>query len=132
MAYVSEWELLSEATNRVMTTAGLSKDQAQIDICRAVADGAVRIRGKLMKHATKPTTSKAELLGTDFEIRSEIKPEDLGWERSCPVKPWIVRRGSFSPSGSLVSGMDQGLQGRRYERFVRHQRARRDRPTCLK
>jgi hypothetical protein len=47
MAYVAEWELLSEAANRVMTMTGLSKDQAQNDICRAIADGAVRIRGKL-------------------------------------------------------------------------------------
>jgi hypothetical protein len=32
----------------------------------------------------------------------------------------------FFATGMLASGMDQGLQGRRYERFVR------DHPTCLK
>jgi hypothetical protein len=97
MAYVSEWELLPDATNRVMATAGLSKDQAQIDICRAVADGAVRIRGKLRKHATRPTTSKAVLQGTDFQIPPEIKPSDLDWERSRPLKPWFVGRGTSNP-----------------------------------
>ena len=100
MAYVPEWELLPDATNRVMAAAaaGLSKDQAQIDICRAVADGAVRIRGKLKKQATRPTTSKEVLEGTDFQI-PDLKPADLDWNGSRPLKPWLVRRGTSAPPG---------------------------------
>ena len=44
-------------------------------------------------------TSNAVLEGKDFHIPTEIKPEDLNWETSCPVKPWIVRRGSYSIPG---------------------------------
>ena len=47
MAYVGEWERLSDAVVRVMEVTGLPKEEAQTDICRAVADGAVKIRAKL-------------------------------------------------------------------------------------
>ena len=47
MVYVDKWERLSEASTRVMETAGISKDEAQTDICRAIADGGIKIRCKL-------------------------------------------------------------------------------------
>jgi hypothetical protein len=98
-SYVSAWERLPDAIKRV-TAGGPAKDQAQIDICRAIADGAVRLRGKLKTHTTRRLTASGTVLeGKDLQIPLEIKPQDLDWERSCPVKPWVVRRGSFSPSG---------------------------------
>lgn len=98
MAYVSDWELLLDATNRVMATAGLSKDQAQIDICRAIADGAIKIRCALGRHGYQ--TAKGEILpGASFQIPAEIKPADLDWEKSRPRKPWFVRRGAFAIPG---------------------------------
>jgi hypothetical protein len=97
MPYVSAWERLPEAIRRV-TAGGRPKEQAQIDLCRAIADGKVNIRCKLKRHTTG-FTSKAVLEGKDFEIRTEIKPASLDWETSCPVKPWLVRRGSYSIPG---------------------------------
>src|SRR2546430_1867487 len=44
-------------------------------------------------------TSKDVLKGEAFEIKTEIKPEELDWENSRPVKPWRVRRGAFEPPG---------------------------------
>ena len=89
--------------------------------------GTVKIRGKLKRHTTKASLLRTAVLeGKDFQIPTEIKPEDLDWERSRPLKPWMVRRGSFSTTGILGSGVDRGLQGRRYESFVRRQGARRD------
>jgi hypothetical protein len=100
MTYVSDWERLSDAMIRVMAAAGLSKDEVQTDICRAIADGAVKIRGKLERHATTPLlTSTWVLDGKDFRISTEIKSEDLDWEKSRPVKPWMVRRESFRQPG---------------------------------
>jgi hypothetical protein len=100
MAYVSEWERLSEALTRIMAAGGLAEDEARTDICRAIADRAVKIRGKLGWHTTSPLRAPHTVLETkDFQIPSEIKPEDLDWERSRPVKPWIVRRENFKPSG---------------------------------
>ena len=114
MPYVPAWERLADAIKHVMA-GGRPKEQAQTDLCRAIADGTVKIRGKLKRHTTRASTSKAVLEGTDFQIPPEIKPEDLDWERSRPLKPWIVRRGSFSTTGILGSGVDRGLHGRRYE-----------------
>jgi hypothetical protein len=93
MAYVSEWERLDDAANRIMAT-GLSKDETQTDICRAVSDRAVRIRAKLRKHTSRQLlASETVLEGKDFDIPIELKPEDLDWEKSRPVKPWFLRHG---------------------------------------
>ena len=99
MPYPPGWERLSDATTHVMTGAGVSKDEAQADICRAIADDAVEIRCKLEKHTTRPIRSKKVLAGRDFEIPTAIKPKDFDWQRSRPVKPWFVRPGSAAPKG---------------------------------
>ena len=49
-------------------------------------------------HNTR-TASNTVLDGKDFQIPTEIKPDDLDWETSRPVKPWFVRRGSYSIPG---------------------------------
>jgi hypothetical protein len=101
MPYVLQWERLSDAITRVMAADGLSKDQARADICRAIADGTVIIRGKLKRHTTRHfRASNTVLEGKDFHIPTEIKSEDLDWESSRPVKPWMVRHGAFKLSGS--------------------------------
>src|SRR5437660_3477638 len=94
MAYISEWERLSDALARVTAATGLSQDEVRTDICQAIADGAIKIQCKLGRHTTKNlTASKRVLEGTVFQIPTKIKSEDLDWERSRPVKPWEVRRG---------------------------------------
>jgi hypothetical protein len=42
MAYVPEWESLAEALERVMV-AGVPRRQAQVDLCRAMADGKIEV-----------------------------------------------------------------------------------------
>ena len=91
----SGWLTLSDVSGRVERP----KELAQTELCLAIADGTVKIRCKLKKHTTRSNTSNAVLEGKDFEIPTEIKPEDLNWETSCPVKPWLVRRGSYSIPG---------------------------------
>jgi hypothetical protein len=99
MAYLSQWLSLPELLSVVMEANRCSKDQAQADICRALNDGA-KFRGKLKKQANGPMRAKKTVLETeDFERLTEIEPEDLDWENSCPRKPLRVRRGAFSPAG---------------------------------
>src|SRR5262245_23386564 len=90
MVYAPRWERLSAATKRVIEAAQIAKDQAQADICQAIADGCVKIRGKLSRHTTKPMRSS---------IPSDIKSADLDWEGSRPVRPWMVRREAYSLPG---------------------------------
>ena len=100
MPYVSDWELLSDAATRVMEAAGVSKEEAQSDICQAIADRAVKFGAKLERHTTKGLrASKTVLEGTAFQIPTAIKPKDLDWERSRPVKPWFVQRGISTTHG---------------------------------
>ena len=102
MAYDSIWERLNDITRRVVDATGCSKEEAQADICQAVADGAVRIRGGLKEHTTKHMTSKSVLEGTAFERPPTIKPQDVDWEQSCPLKPWVVKRGAHALPGSWL------------------------------
>src|SRR6266516_4377921 len=99
MAYISRWERLSGAVTRVMGATGLSKDEARTDICRAIADRAVKIQAKLFSHTTRGLRSTAVLEGKDFQIPTEIKSEDLDWDESRPVKSWFVRRGATNIPG---------------------------------
>jgi hypothetical protein len=43
MAYVPDWERLSDALNRVVT-AGVPEDEVKSDISRAIADGKIQVR----------------------------------------------------------------------------------------
>jgi len=84
---------------RVMAT-GRSKEEAQADICRAIADRAIKIRAQLGRRTiTRNTALDTVLDGNDFQIPTAIDPADLDWEMSRPLKPWLVRRGAFEPSG---------------------------------
>jgi hypothetical protein len=99
MAYVAQWERLSDASHRVITVAGVSKDEAQTDICQAIADGTIKIRCKLERHTTRQLRSKTVLEGKSFDIPTKIRPQDLDWEGSRSVKPWMVRRGTSALPG---------------------------------
>jgi hypothetical protein len=99
MPYAPAWERVLDAIKPLMA-GGRSKQLAQTDLCRAIADGAVRIRSQLERHTTNGFTAAGTVLqGTNFQIPPKITPEDLDWEGSRPLKPWLVRRGAFSPPG---------------------------------
>jgi hypothetical protein len=100
MAYLSPWERLDDATERVVSEAGVSKNEARTDLCRAIAEGAVRIRAKLREHATNHMTSANTVLeGGDFHIPPRIEPKDFDWEMSRPLKPWPIQPGKFPIHG---------------------------------
>jgi hypothetical protein len=58
MAYTPPWERLSEALARVREATGLSQTEAQADICRAIADGAIKVQGALGRHSTSTAEQK--------------------------------------------------------------------------
>ena len=57
MSYVPAWERLSAAVNRVMAAKGQPKGEVQRNIGQAIADRAIKIRGKLKEHTTKHLTA---------------------------------------------------------------------------
>jgi hypothetical protein len=83
-----------------MEARGLTKDEAQAAICRAIANGAVNFQCKLRERIYATSTSAAVLERNAFEIPAPPKPQDIDWESSRLLKKWIVRRESgFRPSG---------------------------------
>jgi hypothetical protein len=99
MTYVSEWERLPDAVRWVVETLGLSKDEVQTDMCRAIFDGAIKVRAQLKNHATNGFTARGTVLeGADFQIEAFTR-NDIDWERSRPRKPWLVRRERFRQPG---------------------------------
>jgi hypothetical protein len=99
MAYIPAWLRLPDAIECVMAATGQSREEAQTDICQAIADQTVQIRGKLRKHTTSVRTWHKVLEGKDFVIPPEIKPADLDWEHSRPLNPWAVHYEVFRVPG---------------------------------
>jgi hypothetical protein len=99
MPYPPPWERLSDALIRVVTATGQSNDQAQADICRAIAGGTVRFRAELKRHVPRGTTSSETLKECAFQIPRNLKPSDLDWEESRPKMAWLVRRGRYCVPG---------------------------------
>ena len=98
-SYISRWERLSAAVE-TMIAGGHPREMALVDLCRAIAEGAVRIRALLKVHVRGSTAHGTILEGPDFHIPPEINPADVDLEGSRPRKPWPVRRWSFSIPGS--------------------------------
>ena len=57
MVYVSKWERLFDALNRVMAADGRPEEEVQRDICQAIADGVVSIQGKLKRQVIRHSTA---------------------------------------------------------------------------
>jgi hypothetical protein len=95
MTYESRWERLSKALERVKTAARVAEDKAKEDICKAIAERVVNIRGKLREDRNKLRTSNAVLVGGTFHIPHDLKPEDLDWDGSRPLKLWEVQAERF-------------------------------------
>lgn len=91
VAYTPGWESLSAAAERLMKASGCTQEQAQWDICRALADGAIGFRVNLAKHAIRPPRSSVLVYGHQLELPTSLTPKDIDWEDSRPTKPWHVR-----------------------------------------
>lgn len=90
--YLPKWERLASALTRV-TSGGITENDAKRAICSAIADGVIAIRLALRKHATKGTTAHGKVLGgADVEIPARLEPQDVDFENSRPLKPWVVKR----------------------------------------
>ena len=110
---------LDDATERVVSEAGVSKNESQTHLCRAIAAMAVRIWAKLRKHATKGMTSANTVLeGGAFHIPPRIEPKDFDWEMSRPLRPWPIQPWKIFHTRTLGAGMDRGYEGRRDDGFV--------------
>ena len=82
MPYVREWESLAGALQRLVE-AGLSEEQAALDLCGVVADQVVAIRVHCVDGAV--------IAGSKVEIPPLLSPNDLCWISSRPLEGWSRR-----------------------------------------
>jgi hypothetical protein len=110
MAYVPDWERLSDALKRVVA-AGVSEDEGKLDISRAIADRKIRARLTVAIEPDALTTwhqavAKAQGLvtgsnhigdpvdyfeGGNIDVPRYLIAGDFDWQDSRPLKSWPVR-----------------------------------------
>jgi hypothetical protein len=88
VTYTSKWERLSAAVDRITQRAGISREQAEADLCRALSEGVIEIRARLQKHASGLQRSRDEVNGSYLHIPSQLKPSDFDWQQSRPTAYW--------------------------------------------
>ncbi len=131
MAYVPPWEWLSDALTRVMEANGLSQNDAQAEICRAIADRAVRIQAKLARQAPPGhmTSRDTVLKGEDFSDPNEPQTGGLGLAGVTSAHTMDGQTRSFQSIRILERRVDRTFEDRRYERVVHGHEGRRACPT---
>jgi hypothetical protein len=87
-SYTPDWEPLADALKRVMAI-GLSKKEAQVDLCNAIADGNIRVRVTITDQSPRVTRTSTAAEG-DFKVPIHLRPKDFDWRRSQPVESWLV------------------------------------------
>src|SRR6185437_16333976 len=108
MAYVPEWEQLREALERVIASGGLSIQEAQRDICRAIADQKIKVRPRVNfikrttadhqlhhKFASEYRNYERQLFNRTiaFDMPSRLQPKDFDWDQSCFRSDWLFQPG---------------------------------------
>jgi hypothetical protein len=86
MGYLSDWLALAEARGLV-ESCGHSRDEAELDICRAIADRKIRHRCHAI--GVEPAGGLPNHLYR-WRIPSRLNPQDFNWEESLTVTPWPV------------------------------------------
>jgi hypothetical protein len=103
MAYVPDWERLSDALKRVMA-AGIAEDRAKQDICGAISDRTIKTRCLVEKEEGFGSFGERVVgtvrNGAEIEIPTHLKPSDFDWTKSRPRKPW-QRHGHSALDSSL-------------------------------
>jgi hypothetical protein len=82
--YRPDWELLADALKRVQNTNDVTEDEAKADLCRALADGKIRIKVKIADSA--PMGGEHVLHPSPCQ---RLSPSDFDWRRSTALPSTI-------------------------------------------
>jgi len=80
VACTPEWETIKEALKRVVA-AGLPKEQAKRDLCRAMADRKIHLQ---LTTVADPRLNLPELTFEYSEVSRHLSPKDIDWSNSRP------------------------------------------------
>jgi hypothetical protein len=84
MRYIQDWAQLAEARGMV-ESCGHSRDEAELDICNALADRKIPIRPEILEiYGSRGLPLGAPAL----RVPRRLTPRDFDWEKSVTVTPW--------------------------------------------
>jgi hypothetical protein len=84
--YLLDWEPLPSAVARLMAV-GVKEDQAKLTLCQMIVDRRVAVRLTV----AKGTSDIAGMfVGPNIKLPIHLKPNNLDWEKSRPLKPWSI------------------------------------------
>jgi hypothetical protein len=92
MACTGKWKRLAEAIGYVAATTRCATEEAKAKICRAIGEGSIKVLAKLGRHTTKGLVSAETVEQPHLQLPARLNPQDLDWEQSQPLKPWLVSR----------------------------------------
>jgi hypothetical protein len=81
MRYTPDWEPLAYALKRVVE-AGMGEDDAKIDLCSAMRDGAVKVQVQI--------DNGRVFSGGNVAVPPHLVPMELDWIESRPLKRWRI------------------------------------------
>jgi hypothetical protein len=96
MTYVPDWERLAETLDRVMVATGLTSQEVQHDICRAIADRKIEVRPREAEPVTRSILDHQfnrrfaseyqgfvrRLLDGTIDMPWRVTPSTLDWSES--------------------------------------------------
>jgi len=88
MAYIPDWESLADSLKR-LRAAGLSKSEAQHDICGALADRKLLMRYRSDGAETTDGQTVPWPYSYPLVIPADLSPRDFDWRQSHPMRPWL-------------------------------------------
>ena len=80
--YVSRWEALAASLLRAMNSS-LNEQSAKIQICNAIADGAIAVRVQV--DGSDPDIPGMILSGMEVDLPLRLQPANFDWDKSIPL-----------------------------------------------
>ena len=79
--YAPDWVSLAAAVERIVAVRA-SEDEAREDLCRAIADKKVRVRG---------TTNSGKVYSPEYvSVPAHLNAKDIDWSNSRPQTAWWI------------------------------------------
>jgi hypothetical protein len=100
VAYTPDWEPLRAALKRVVA-AGIDQDQAQLDICGALADQKIAIRVTI--DPADHDYGNSPIYRGNVEVPPHLSPQDFDWAHSRPWREWQVGPNPSAPAERYFS-----------------------------